>query len=550
MLRIWSDLGMQHVTTGTSLNLKHINDALSSTILKYANMPKKAVTDTGSFFEDADQIEGFLRYYLPSWHLESESGKELIERAKYWLYGRPRFITSYVSCLIENNFRCPHQVLTNHIKAMTKFVPADAGFWESLESSIDGRSEESEDLSNVQSISVLEPFDLSRAMNFDNDLRQSVQKLVYHRLIGGRTDFESTGDGLVNIDLVERGFARYPSATQGKATFDEPLAYLATDHWITSKANNGLERYTAMCLAHVFKEFTPLSTVFDFAKIQGNRNLASKKARLVSCWINANKMFMTAPVVSPLIVNEDGGGFVDQYMSSPSKILVYTSRNPEDDINWLKFRINAPFLFPQTNFGPDLMFRLQLEGGKLLTVVLQTKYKEYASGITTPNAIQKAMNSVNPDSFYKNTKGKAYASESYDDLPKQVLDALDSLPQRHGADHVGYHSVLCGLFTCPTVAVGKSKGWQAYKEILEKIDAAKVTVNLDHEFFVVKFDFIQDFTRQMLPTRALDRLVEEVKTRWMLEAQKREEIEKRKLSEKLTGKKSWKKRSAGDEAGS
>ncbi|KAG6875290.1 hypothetical protein C0992_004427 [Termitomyces sp. T32_za158] len=160
MLRIWSDLGMQHVTTGTSLNLEHINDALSSTILKYANVPKKAVTETGSFVEEPDQVEGFLRYYLPSWLVESESGKELIERAKYWLYGRPRFITSYVTCLIENHFKCPHQVLTKHIKNITNFVPADAKFWEDLEDSINAQSEEPE--VDGQSISVLEPFDLSR----------------------------------------------------------------------------------------------------------------------------------------------------------------------------------------------------------------------------------------------------------------------------------------------------------------------------------------------------------------------------------------------------
>ncbi|KAG6882588.1 hypothetical protein C0992_011265, partial [Termitomyces sp. T32_za158] len=160
MLRIWSALGMQHVTTGTSLNLEHINDALSSTILKHANVPKKAVTDTGSFVEHAGQIEGFLRYYLPSWLLESESGKELIERAKYWLYGRPRFITSYVTCLIENHFQCPHRVLTEHIKTITNFVPADAKVWEDLEDSINAQSEEPE--VNGQSIPVLEPFDLSR----------------------------------------------------------------------------------------------------------------------------------------------------------------------------------------------------------------------------------------------------------------------------------------------------------------------------------------------------------------------------------------------------
>ncbi|KAG6896185.1 hypothetical protein C0992_009808 [Termitomyces sp. T32_za158] len=301
-----------------------------------------------------------------------------------------------------------------------------------------------------------------------------------------------------------------------------------------------------MCLAHVFKDFTPLSTVFDFAKIQESRTLANKKARLVSCWINASAMFMVAPVVSPLVVNEDGAGFVDQYMSSPSKILGYTSRYPEDDIHWLNFRINAPFLFPQTNFGPDLIFRLQLEGGELLTVALQTKYREYASAITNLSAIRKAVGRVNPDNFYRNTKGKAFASESYDDLPRQTLDALDSLPQRYCAEDVGYHSVLCGLFTCPAVAVGKSKGWQAYKEILGKIDTSKVTVNPDHEFFVVKFDAIQELTRQMLPAGALDRLVEGVKTRCVVDNQKRKKIQKKKVEKKLSGKQSGKKTNAGD----
>lgn len=95
MLKVWNGLGMQHVTTGTSLNIEHINNALSSTISKHADMPQMAVTDTGSFVEDANQVEGFLRYYLPSWLLETESGKELLERAKYWLHGRlSHYVTS------------------------------------------------------------------------------------------------------------------------------------------------------------------------------------------------------------------------------------------------------------------------------------------------------------------------------------------------------------------------------------------------------------------------------------------------------------------------
>ncbi|KAG6875986.1 hypothetical protein C0992_001541 [Termitomyces sp. T32_za158] len=537
MLKVWLDLGMRHVITGTSLNLEHINDAISSTVGKYANKLKEAVTDTGSFVEDGDQIAKFLRHYLPSAYLDSPSGKELIKRAQYWLCGRPRFIASYVACLIEHDLQFPHQILTKYIKTMTNFAPADGEFWEKLEEPMPWRAS-----------LPIRPFDFSRAGNLQSDLAEAVKRLVCHRLINGCTDFERSGAGLVEVDLVECGFARYPSATD-RPVFDEPLAYLAADFWITAHRkskhayfverihqnalnNNGLEQYTAICLAHIFRDYTPLSAYFDFSGIGGNRRLADKKARLVSCWMDSSGSFRLAPVFSPFEICLDRAGCARENASSPANILGYNSKDLWEDLSWLEFRLDAPFLFPQNEFGPDLIFRLQLEGGELLTVALQTKYKEYASSLEDPLAIQSAVDSVNPDRFYKNKRGQPHA---FQELPQLVLNALDQLPNRYCAYQKGYHSVLCGLFACPTVSISGSK--PAYKKVLEEINSGSVTVNPCHEFFVVKFDAIRKLTRHSKPREALDRLADALRDKKIEKLFMQGEMGKKKFFAKLAGKK-------------
>ncbi|KAG6814780.1 hypothetical protein H0H87_007458, partial [Tephrocybe sp. NHM501043] len=88
MLKIWSSLGMRHITTGTSLDLAHIIDALSSTVGKPAEMGNKAINGTGSFVNSEEQIDGYLHSYPPSWYILSRAGQELLRRARYWLLGR------------------------------------------------------------------------------------------------------------------------------------------------------------------------------------------------------------------------------------------------------------------------------------------------------------------------------------------------------------------------------------------------------------------------------------------------------------------------------
>lgn len=87
LLRLWS-VGMQCVITGTSLNIKDVREAISSTVGKAINKVDAPVNDTGSFILERAQIDRFLMAYLPAKYLASPIGKELSRRVNYWLVGR------------------------------------------------------------------------------------------------------------------------------------------------------------------------------------------------------------------------------------------------------------------------------------------------------------------------------------------------------------------------------------------------------------------------------------------------------------------------------
>ncbi|KAG5333546.1 hypothetical protein C0989_005490, partial [Termitomyces sp. Mn162] len=132
LLKVWS-IGMHFVITGTSLNIQHIRCAISSTVGKFTGQLESAITSTGSFIDKDEQIDSYLNHYIPSRYLKSPIGKELSRRARYWLVGRPRFIASFVQCLILHDFQYCHQLLTSYIRAITHFSPTDGTHWEQLE---------------------------------------------------------------------------------------------------------------------------------------------------------------------------------------------------------------------------------------------------------------------------------------------------------------------------------------------------------------------------------------------------------------------------------
>ncbi|KAG6818443.1 hypothetical protein H0H93_004890 [Arthromyces matolae] len=497
------------IVTGTSLNLTHITAAISSSVGKKGNVQKIAVNDTGGFTDHA-KIDAYMEYYLPPGYSASSSGKELRIRAKYWLGGRPRFVASFMETLIRNDFQSPHRLLTLYIKAITGgFVPNDATDWEAMEEIIP-----SSILGRVIS------FDFERANQLDHRLLTQMCKVVNSSLLEGRSS--TLANAKVDVSLVEATFARI-QYNDSEPVLDESLAHLAARVWTNKRYSrheyfisdidkhapsaNGLEQYTALFLADAFQDFTPLSTFFRFEEDTDKRELSDQKARLVSCWLDSQKAVKTAPVrfpfkdeTRPHSSNAEGDA------SSPSKIIGFTSRDPSDDLEWLEFGVNAPFLFPLREFGPDLLFRLQLESGKLITVALQVKY--LASGnasLTDCGKLQSAIDSVSPKRFWKNKKDEAYAPILHSDIHERTLKALDKLPGRFRSGDKGYHSLISGIFAFPAVEPGSSNN-DLCEQILQRISTREVQIDKNHEFFVMPSKGLKTATAELKPLCALEEI--------------------------------------------
>ncbi|KAG5653416.1 hypothetical protein H0H81_000527 [Sphagnurus paluster] len=409
------------------------------------------VTDTGARFDKA-RVRRYVEEYLPPSYLEKPEGQDLLRRACYWLEGRPRFTAAYVQFLIEHGLQAPHQVLSRYITDITRFTPMDGGRWE----------EEERKLYVQKKVVVARcPFDCIRAENQNGTrLLEAVRKITYHRMMNGNIDFVTGGLGIGETakKLVECGFARFPGITTSEeAIIDEPLAYLAVEHWIATRqgvtqrheyfaqhfatnsitlSGNGLELYIASCLAETFKEFTPLSSHiplskgFHFTERGTTTDLNQKRARLVSRWIDAGGKLCVAPVVYPFDALPKPGDMSETRIKSPSHILCYRSGKVwkddklvddiDGDIQWLEGKVNAPFLLPNTNFGPDLMMCLELEGTQeFIWVAVQVKLK--SKSVAGVRLIKQSTQSSN---------GKPFSPKGYPDIEDITAQALtDGLPR-------------------------------------------------------------------------------------------------------------------------
>ncbi|KAG5723002.1 hypothetical protein E4T56_gene17370, partial [Termitomyces sp. T112] len=417
MIKSWLQCyKLRTIVTGTSINRRLITDALCSTIGKQQDI-NDGVTSTGSW-ADHQTIGNFLTKYLPKLYLATPSGVELIERARYWLWGRPRFISAYVQLVIENGFQSYHRLLSRCVQAISDFVPLDGEYWEKQEPII------------TMNLPRLCPFDYERVSTIKYALMDSVQSMTYERLMSGNLDFSATIK-VTNYGLVECGFARFPGSKieDGKPLLDEPLAYLAADIWLNSQEDlckkrydyfseqigrhsvvgNGLERYTALILAEAFRNFTQLSHIFDFADTGIDRGLAGQRAQLVSCWHDSSGSFRVAPSRYPIETKfSEYFGYLELGPSSPSHLLGYKApkgkgdyREYEGNLQWLAGWHKAPFLFPMEQLGPDIMFRLQLENtGEIITVALQVKHRATSLDFSAETDIKQAIRTVTPQYFW------------------------------------------------------------------------------------------------------------------------------------------------------
>ncbi|KAG6834620.1 hypothetical protein H0H93_008530, partial [Arthromyces matolae] len=226
MLRKWraTYTTMSMIITGTSINRDLITQTLSSTMGKHAQL-HDGVTYTGAWGDDTT-IENYLRKYIPETYLHTREGCELLSRARYWLWGRltydflsPRFIATYVQLVIQNNFQSYHRLLSYTIKGISDFTPNDAESWEKPEPKLDIFTPK------------LSPFDYQRLPNMRRKLLDAITQLTYERFMGKKP----YSIPIIDHELVQCGFARFPGHAVENPAIDEPLAYLAADIWLNSQ---------------------------------------------------------------------------------------------------------------------------------------------------------------------------------------------------------------------------------------------------------------------------------------------------------------------------
>lgn len=90
ILRAWQQDGESQfvfIVTGSGFSAKIITDALQS--MTHKRLKLSTVTGTGAFDDHHPTSQTkYLEKYLPKTFAQSASGRELIERARYWLSGR------------------------------------------------------------------------------------------------------------------------------------------------------------------------------------------------------------------------------------------------------------------------------------------------------------------------------------------------------------------------------------------------------------------------------------------------------------------------------
>lgn len=221
--------------------------------------------------------------------------------------------------------------------------------------------------------------------------------------------------GAKETKLIEVGVGRYPriNVETGGVCHDEPLTHLALDSWLRSHqeqrqiyrhfaenhknnsvdGNNGMENYVALYLAHVFSDWRSLGDVFTFEGIDCDSTLASQKGRLVALRRDVNGALHAGEVSFPL-------GEM-QAPSSAARVLGFNAASAPEVLSWLKQEADtrAPFLFPNTHMGPDIIFCLQLQNKRLIWVAMQVKY---ISGAMPQANLEHAIRSVTPSAFFVN----------------------------------------------------------------------------------------------------------------------------------------------------
>ncbi|KAJ7746507.1 hypothetical protein DFH07DRAFT_776401 [Mycena maculata] len=432
-------LGLWLVISGTGVDRDVIAKILASGVAKVDI--QQVSTEVGAF-TDYDAHVAFMKQCIPPRILNTPNGEALVKRMSYWLHGRHRFTTAFLSELLCQGFRSPHKLLNAFVKSYTGVTPTDGQQW---------IAQEPDDVQWSQALQ-LNLFDFDK-LKTKTMVLAKIKELINSSLV--RSDLKTH----VTVEeklFVEYGFARYAESPTNSIVIDEPLVLCAAStatiadstgtsdsvagsssfysnriHHTTTKCN-GLEDYLAFTLPYLFENKPQLDQVFDF--YGSIPSWSSHRAELVS--IHAGEVSSVLPMARPCFsygINADNAQTVE----------------------WLQHRGPGTFIcFPPNGMGPDLIFALRVLDGSLqpplLWVAVQVKYSETGPCLDA-KTLRKAIRSVTPSMFWINKHGAQHAPVSHPRLVEDTLDALENLPNRM-ATEAGTYSLLRVVAAFPVPA--------------------------------------------------------------------------------------------------
>ncbi|KAJ7079823.1 hypothetical protein B0H15DRAFT_891291 [Mycena belliarum] len=426
--------------------------------------------DVGGFSDVKQQLD-YMKSLMPRTTASTAEMQRVFDLATYWLRGRFRITAAFMRELMLKGFKNPEQIFQGFVSAYTAppvgpdgslrepgFVPTGGLLDESATEDVEYVARGSRD------------FNFERLRN-DPILLEQIKAVVSKCYM--RNDIPHVLElNNKEYDAAEYGFARLVPAqgrcyTGASVVVDEPLVLLALQQWLREKdvaihegltlrarlgveeatGANGLREYFAFYLSTVFDDSTPLSQIFKFHTVP---EWATKPAKLVSLYRQRGS-------------RENSGGEIESgrvLRGSRPSIALGTGGERDNVTTWLKHEIETPFLFPDTQLGPDILFVLELgdEAKSRIWVAVQSKYSSH--NLLNKSTLEGALRSITPSRFClgKNKPAVEEAkpkttrndedSETTKEASEQILQLFKDLPRRledvpgHPDEGAGVYSVL------------------------------------------------------------------------------------------------------------
>ncbi|KAJ3824353.1 hypothetical protein F5880DRAFT_1506277 [Lentinula raphanica] len=482
------DISMKMIITGTGLEKITVEDAIASSIYKENIFYSTYITDG---LDNREAHFSYLQEYLP--------------RVRHWLRGRYRFTSEYVSLLIQDGFRRPHTILNEYVKAAIGCQPTDVSkaiivteskfigklpkigyFPFDFSKLLQSNSRKHELIQDL--IQYVYQYFMTSNLNPFAFTPKQIDFVHY--------GFARYYGQPKQVQWHNPGDMGAPTVLTQDSTPDihisEPLIFLALALWVNRNSRkqnmfslhyelcnklpesnnlvmgNGLENYVAYYFATVLgtQGGCRLGDIFHF---HGQTQLENVKAQLVAVNVfrqnirhkdESNDDYTSSTILDKenfMPPNAESGDIVSvgeiisdvtgseanvPDLSHCTSTLGRRVRKPQELLNWLLFRHCNPICFPDSNFGPDIIFVLRLLGDtpKYIWVVVQCKFRLTTQTLTR-KAVQDSLNTLAPNCFYIQRNGNPYTPIGLPDLPKRTLEALTFLPNRE-TKLAGCYSVL------------------------------------------------------------------------------------------------------------